>query len=871
MKKNTIKQFVTTGILFALTSLFTIASVWAQNYTDVASAKNAIKNASLNSVIKIDNVEWYVVKKYPASNPNFAMLVSRRAVQAIGPIPFNPITNHNNNYEGSNLQSRITAFCSSPSLSVIRQIAIQPVIGSVSDNKSTSFVTNPKLPMAPAGGQTKDILFALTYRDAANWNFMFNTSYYFRWWTRTGNSGVPTYAYEVNIPGGTINGTADVSSTGTIDVVVGVWVSYGTQQYSISGQLIGGNVANETITYKIGSGANQIVRTDASGNYVISGIDEGSVVLIAPPYQQGYTVSPKNITTPPITNNLTNQDFTYFISFSPRCMDEGTLLYKEDFGGNNVSDPWAHPTGLPPEYSSLPYSIVSRPNGGYYSLVKNPYRLWQQEFRNISDHTFPNDTTRGYMMFIDPAATDGNKMLYQTEINNLCDNMILSFSAWFIDVNNHKFPTATSPRIEMQVIDKAIGTVLKTSGVIILPKVTDWQQYGLNFTLPAGVTDVIFKILNRENSTQGNDWAMDDIEIRFCAPPVIVPFNDLTECEGTSTMLEGSYSDDGTFGNELSHYWEYSSTGNINNPAGWSIISDSKGSVTSGIVSSFYTIPSLTSSHAGYYRLVVSASSTGNPCRMMSKIVKLTVNNCAIPETTVMGTVFPFVHWNMEEFDSLFPITVNLKLVPNPRSGDPLRDLKIGPSLYSTEATYYDGSVFVPYSPKSPGMVGALNNYGLLVNWIDAIYVQGSDPVTNILEENGIPVTINGSTLGLYKIEHVKKGDYILEIKREGFVTRWAKIKVDADAEVEYFGHRELVAGDIDDNYTVNVTDVALEKLQIGGNYVAPHTHYESKYDLNADGQVNLLDFNLILKFTGFWFYHYQETKEWLDALKIRY
>jgi hypothetical protein len=478
-KKQTIKQFLKTGILFALTCILAMPSAWAQNYTDVASAQNAIKNASLNSVITINGMEWYVVKKYPATNSTAAMLVSRRPVQVLGPIPFNLVTNHNNIYEGSNLQSKITYFYDAYStslLNVIKQIAVQPVIGNMNDNLSTNFVTNPKLPTIPVGSQKKDVLFALTYRDAWDWNgtsnFIFNANYYFRWWTRTGNSGVPTYAYEVNIHGGTINGTADVSSNGTIDVVVGVWVSCGAQP---------------------------------------------------------------------------------------------------------------------------------------------------------------------------------------------------------------------------------------------------------------------------------------------------------------------------------------------------------------------------------------------------------------VPETTVIGTVFPFVCWNTNEFDSLFPITVNLKSVPNPQSGDPLGNLINETPLYSTEAIYYNGSIFAPNSPKSPGIIGALNNYGLPVNWIDAIHVQGSDPVTNILQVGEKPVTVNGLTLGLYKIENVKKGDYILEIKREGFVTRWAKIKVDADGQVEYLGHRELVPGDINNDYTINLADASTIKMNLGSNYAIPSSHYISKYDLNADGNVDQLDLNLILKFTGFWFYHYQETKEWLDALEIQY
>ena len=239
------------------------------------------------------------------------------------------------------------------------------------------------------------------------------------------------------------------------------------------------------------------------------------------------------------------------------------------------------------------------------------------------------------------------------------------------------------------------------------------------------------------------------------------------------------------------------------------------------------------------------------------------------PTTTLTGTVFPFVRWNNNAFDTLFPITVNLKSVPNPLSANPLEDLINETPLQTTEAIYYDGSVFVPNSPKFPGFVGALNNYGLPIDWMEAIHVSGGTPITNILQPGEQPATIQGQTLGLFKIEDVTKGDYILEIKREGFVTRWAKISVDASKPVQYLGHRELVPGDVASNRIINLADISAEKVEIGGNYSIPTTQYTPKYDLNADGKINQLDFNLILKFEGFWYYHYEETMKWLKELGI--
>jgi hypothetical protein len=266
---------------------------------------------------------------------------------------------------------------------------------------------------------------------------------------------------------------------------------------------------------------------------------------------------------------------------------------------------------------------------------------------------------------------------------------------------------------------------------------------------------------------------------------------------------------------------------------------------------------------------VTSTEECSSPRTVFSSTVVIHVSNQNCGVTSVVGTVFPFIRWNHEAIDTLFNVTVNLKSIPNPESEDPFGDIMNETPLYSTEAVYYDGSVFVPNSPKYAGMVGALNNYGLPINWKDAIGVEGGTPNTTILVEDEKPVTQNGATLGLYVIENVAPGYYILEIKREGFVTRWAKIKVDADEPVFHLEHREIVAGDVDSTLLINQLDAAEMQLNIGGDFLIPSTNYNFKFDLNADGKVNLLDYNLILKFNGFWFYHYAETMEWIEELGI--
>ena len=628
------------------------------------------------------------------------------------------------------------------------------------------------------------------------------------------------------------------------------------------------------------------------------------------------------------------------------CLTGGVLLYKEDFGGNNTSDPDISKTNLlPAGATSLPFfngTFGSNGNtGGGYGLTKNAKLLYPVEYWQASDHTYPNDVNRGYLMGIDVASKFLNEVVYQTDISGLCDAMPLSFSAWIMKINSVNVVT---PKIEMQVVqlnNNIEGNVLATTGVVAVPHGNQWQQYSFGLTLPAGVHNVRFKIINKEATPGGNDLGIDDIEVRACLPSVSLVPGDATVCAGSAITLQGAYQDNGNFGNTLIYSWEHSLT-NTTDPNAWTTkVTSAAGT---GTLNATYPISSVSATDTGYYRLWVSntASVMYSNCRAISTPVKLrmnalpvvsitgsnsifenettqlspttggtwtssnttvatvsnsglvtgkkagtatftfeststgcsaTTNTVTIKERkiTVMGTVFPYVHWNMNEYDKLFPITVTLKSIPNPLATNPLGDLTNEVSPLSTEAIYYDGSTFVPNSPKSPGIIGALNNYGLPIDWNDAIHADGGNPVTAILQPGEKPTTISGQTLGLFKIENVTKGDYILEIKRDGYVTRWAKIYVNPDQSVQYVGHRELLPGDIDQDIMINLADIAKMKLNIGGIYTVPATHYNSKYDLNADGMVNQMDFNLILKFSGFWFYHYEETLAWLEELHIQY
>ena len=308
----------------------------------------------------------------------------------------------------------------------------------------------------------------------------------------------------------------------------------------------------------------------------------------------------------------------------PQGCLEGSLLYSQDFGGNDHSSPRNSPTGLAEISSDLNYSQAG--SQGHYTLTKNPGHMWNGYY-HTDDHTFFPDTTRGYMMYVDPAQNQLNAVLFSTTIRKLCDGMKLSFSAWFVNANNYTQGKPVAPKIKMQILNKFDNSVIVTMGTIEILKGNLWKQYGFDFLLPTGVDSVTFRIINMENSTTGNDLGIDDIEIRFCAPPVTIDLLDLIEkCVGENLVFDGSYIDNGTFGNNINYRWEYSKTGNVFNSSEWSVVSGSAGStVLSDTVLSSITINSLAWSDTGYYRLVVGTDASIDlwSCRAVSKAIRL--------------------------------------------------------------------------------------------------------------------------------------------------------------------------------------------------------------------------------------------------------
>jgi hypothetical protein len=398
-----------------------------------------------------------------------------------------------------------------------------------------------------------------------------------------------------------------------VSVVLGFDAATGVQYYWYTAETGGNPVAN-------GSNANTLTVTKDAAVMQTWWVEARYGSLVFPRYRVELELSDNCGTITPVG-----------------CAADGSVLYRGDFGGNNVSDPLYSQTPLP--NGTTTYSFVTTsPGDGSYALLKY-FEGSSGTWHAYEDHTIPG-TDRGYFMFVNASYTAG--LFYTTTIKGLCDDMKLYFSAWAGDLMVPSWGASIRPQLRFVLQDAATLETLVDYTATEMPLVNQatWRLYGFGFTNHSD--SVKLSIYNNAPGGGGNDLVLDDIEIRFCAPKVSLlpsPFRtDTMVRTGTPFSIEGAYTDNGTFDTPLLYRWERNLTGNVNDPADWAVIPGTEGSVSGSSVSSVYTIPSVTRSDTGYYRLAVADAAHINTynCRAMSDIVHLRVLDGIQPDSATV-------------------------------------------------------------------------------------------------------------------------------------------------------------------------------------------------------------------------------------------
>ena len=319
----------------------------------------------------------------------------------------------------------------------------------------------------------------------------------------------------------------------------------------------------------------------------------------------------------------------------PLCT-EGMLLFREDFGGNDPNDPEVSTTPVPGmTYQQLKSNAFGGMGQGKYLVTKKGYRNSSNSNYSVwhimDDHTYFDDYSRGYFMEID--GKGDNSVFYQTSLNGLCAGSKLSFSAWVANLttagqyNVWRYDREyVHPKLTFIITDPNSGEVLARYNTDTIAhdwtllgvsnawqQSAHWQQVGMSFIVPEGVSSVRLAIQNNVSSNAaGNDFALDDIEVRLCTPPVTIIALD-TVCLDTKNILSANFENDGTFVEPLQYQWYFSSDSSTWTPLSYGNAKDLK----------LKAKPQ----HSGWYRVAVAGS--GNieaaNCRAMSEPHKLYV------------------------------------------------------------------------------------------------------------------------------------------------------------------------------------------------------------------------------------------------------
>ncbi len=133
------------------------------------------------------------------------------------------------------------------------------------------------------------------------------------------------------------------------------------------------------------------------------------------------------------------------------------------------------------------------------------------------DHT-ENDTD-GYMYIVNVAG--GNSKLFRYTVNYLCIGLRYEFSAYLANVLVKYLVDADSllqPNIRFEVRNATNENQLlaqfSTDDIPAYEKLT-WSKYGLSFN--ASSSSVVLLMISNAGGGDGNDLAIDDIELRVCS------------------------------------------------------------------------------------------------------------------------------------------------------------------------------------------------------------------------------------------------------------------------------------------------------------------------------------------------------------------
>jgi gliding motility-associated-like protein len=316
------------------------------------------------------------------------------------------------------------------------------------------------------------------------------------------------------------------------------------------------------------------------------------------------------------------------------------VLFSENFGGDANSPLTA--SRLPAGVTTYAFDSLGSVDDGQYGIRKTTADIASGQ-RQFAVWHIGNDRSGGNMMIVNADYTAGK--FYETRVSNLCSGSQLYFSAWLANLIPAGSSNPLDPILRFEIASATSGNVLASFITPTIPRFSSftWTQYGFNFSLPAGETNVILRIFNNQAGGIGNDLALDDIEFTLCGATISPAVNGTMlntndACVGSSVSINGNVSN--IFYTNPAYQWQF------NNGSGWVNIPSA---TTSNL-----TINNIQKADSGNYRLLVAEAVNINSTNCRSVSQPIPVN--------VFAPVAPLLRSNMpvcEAKDLLLVVPVN--------------------------------------------------------------------------------------------------------------------------------------------------------------------------------------------------------------------
>lgn len=227
-------------------------------------------------------------------------------------------------------------------------------------------------------------------------------------------------------------------------------------------------------------------------------------------------------------------------------------------------------------YTDFTYTTDSCPPAGNYSIVNSGkcFISLKHDAGHLYIGPHPSDNDAGYMMLVNYQASAISKTVFRDTVKNLCSNNSYLFWAAILPLNNSacfhanlmlRVETLSGQLIQTFQTGDIGGATDKHSPYFgytgIDKKATFPYFYGGIFTLPAGINDVVLKILTNSSTVQTctATFAIDNILLTTAGPNISASITGESGGWIASTCFQGNQPLNLT-GSIGSGYFDFSTT-----------------------------------------------------------------------------------------------------------------------------------------------------------------------------------------------------------------------------------------------------------------------------------------------------------------------